>query len=56
MKKIKNSFEKLDLEDIEKIKKFLIKLGFLCCSNSSSPLLIYSKKNDKVIISNNKKK
>ena len=44
-----------ELSDFEKIKDFLIELGFICQSQSSSQNLIYSKKGDVVIIKNNNK-
>jgi hypothetical protein len=43
-----------ELSDIEKIKNFLIELGFICQSQPSSQNLIYSKKGETVIIKNNK--
>lgn len=47
--------EKKELSDIEKIKNFLIGLGFVCNSYPSSQHLIYSKDGETVIIKNNKK-
>jgi len=52
---MRNIGEKKDLNDIEKIKNFLLGLGFVCDSYSSSQNLIYSKKGDIIIIKNNEK-
>jgi len=41
--------------DIEKIKDYMTKLGFICDSYPSSQNLIYSKDEDVIIIKNNKK-
>jgi len=41
-----------ELSDVEKIKNYLIGLGFICRSQSSSQNLIYSKKGDVIIIKN----
>lgn len=49
---MKNTGEKKDLSDIEKIKNFLLGLGFVCNSYSSSQNLIYSKNGDIIIIKN----
>ena len=43
---------KKKLTDIEKIKNFLIKLGFVCNSYPSSQNLIYSKNEETIIIKN----
>jgi len=43
------------LNDIEKIKNFLLKLGFICSSSASSQNLIYSKDREVVMIKNSKK-
>jgi hypothetical protein len=42
--------EKKEINDIEKIKKFLLGLEFICLSQPSSRNQIYSKKEDIVII------
>jgi len=44
-----------ELNDIEKIKNFLVKLGFICHSSPSSQNMIYSKDGEVVMIKNNKK-
>ena len=44
------SKEKKELNEIEKIKKFLTGLGFICLSQTSSQNLVYSKKGDVIII------
>jgi len=49
---MKNQKEK---NDIEKIKKYLLDLGFICKSYPSAQHLIYSKNKDIIIIKNNKK-
>ena len=49
------SREKKEMNDIEKIKNFLVGLGFICQSQPSSQNLIYSKKEDIIIIKNNNK-
>jgi hypothetical protein len=46
--------EKKELSDIEKIKNFLIELGFVCNSYPSAQHLIYSKDGETVLIKNNK--
>jgi hypothetical protein len=51
---MKKAMEKKQLNDIEKIKSFLIKLGFVCNSYQSAQQLIYSKNGETVIIKNNK--
>jgi len=45
--------EKEELDDVEKIKNFLVMLGFVCISYPSAQNLIYSKKGETVIIKNN---
>lgn len=52
---MKNTGEKKNLNDIEKIKNFLLELGFVSNSHLSSQNLIYSKKGDIIIIKNNEK-
>jgi len=52
---MKISREKKDMNDIEKIKNFLVGLGFRCQSQASSQNLIYSKKGDVILIKSNKK-
>ena len=47
--------EKKELGDIEKIKNFLVRLGFVCNSDPSAQYLIYSKDGETVIIKNNKR-
>ena len=49
---MKNSIEKKELEYIEKIKKFLVELGFVCNSYPSAQNLVYSKNKTVVIIKN----
>jgi len=41
------------LSDIEKIKNFLISLGFVTTSDSSAQHLIYTKEGETVVIKNN---
>ena len=43
-----------ETEDIRKIKKYLLGLGFICNSNPKAQHLIYSKKADVIIIKNKK--
>ena len=50
------SIEKKELSDIEKIKHFLLDLGFVCNSYPSAQHLIYSKNEEIIIIKNNEKK
>ena len=52
---MKKSSKEREINDIEKIKNYLVKLGFVCDSYPSSQNLIYSKKGDVIIIKNNKK-
>lgn len=52
---MKISREKKEMNDTEKIKNFLVGLGFTCQSQPSSQNLIYSKKGDVIIIKSNKK-
>lgn len=40
--------------DIEKVKEFLVELGFMCSSYPSAQHLIYSKGEETVIIKNDK--
>jgi hypothetical protein len=51
---MKNQSEK-ETQDGEKIKKFLIGLGFICNSYPSAQNIIYSKNKDVVIVKNNEK-
>ena len=44
--------EKKELGDIEKIKNFLVGLGFVCNSDPSAQHLIYSKDGEAVVIKN----
>ena len=48
--------KKKDLSDVEKIKHFLVGLGFVCNSYASAQHLIYSKNKEIIIIKNNEKK
>ena len=52
---MKNKVEKKKSSDIEKVKNFLVGLGFVCNSYSSAQHLIYSKDGETVLIKNNKK-
>lgn len=52
---MKSTGEKGELSDIEKVKNFLVGLGFVCNSYPSSQHLIYSKNGETVIIKNNKR-
>ena len=45
-----------EVNDTEKIKNFLVKLGFICNSLPSSQNLIYSKNGEVVMIKNSKRK
>ena len=47
--------EKKELDDIKKIKNFLVRLVFVCNSYPSAQHLIYSKDGETVIIKNNKR-
>lgn len=47
--------EKKKLEDIDKVKNFLVGLGFVCNSYPSAQYLIYSKDGETVVIKNRKK-
>jgi len=51
---MKNMNGSRELNDIEKIKDFLVGLGFMCNSSPSAQHLIYSKNGDVVMIKNNK--
>ena len=42
-------------EAIEKIKNYILDLGFVCNSDPSAQNLIYSKNEESLIIKNNKK-
>jgi hypothetical protein len=53
---MKNPSEKSKSDDIEKITKFLVGLGFVCNSYPSAENLIFLKNKEKVIIKNNSKK
>jgi hypothetical protein len=48
------TIEEIGSKDIEKVKRFLEGLGFLCNSCSSAQHLVYSKNVDVIIIKNNK--
>lgn len=50
------SREKTKSSDIEKIKNYLLRLGFVCSSYPTAQCLIYSKNSDIVIIKNNEEK
>jgi len=47
-----NKFEESD--DVEKVKHFLLGLGFVCNSYPSAQHLIYTKNKETVVIKNNK--
>ena len=47
--------EKNKPDDIEKVKNFLLGLGFVCNSYPSAQHLIYSKDGETVVIKNNKR-
>ena len=47
--------EKKKSGDVEKVKNFLLGLGFVCNSYPSAQHLIYSKNGETVAIKNNKK-
>lgn len=51
---MKNKELKEELDDIKKIKNFLIELNFSCNSYPTSQYLIYSKNDKFVMIKNNK--
>jgi hypothetical protein len=51
---MKVTSEKRSLTDIEKIKNFLVKLGFVCNSFPTSQNLIYTKDDESIIIKNSK--
>jgi hypothetical protein len=52
VKNLKVSSKKRRLTDIENIKNFLVKLGFVCISFPSSQNLIYTKNKEIIIIKN----
>ena len=52
---MENSKEKKETDEIKKIKKFLLGLGFICNSSPNAQHLIYSKKRDVIIIKNKRK-
>ena len=52
---MKKTGKNKELNDEEKIKNFLVKLGFICNSSPSSQSLIYSKNGEVVMIKNSKK-
>ena len=49
---MKNKNKNKQKDDIERIKDFLINLGFICNSFESAEHLIYSKKKNVIIIRN----
>jgi len=53
---MKNTIEKMELDDMKQIKNFLAGLGFICNSSSSAQHLIYSKNGEVVMIKNRKSK
>ena len=53
---MKNREKSKELNDIEKIKNYLVGLGFMCNSSPSAQHLIYSKNGEVVMIKNSKKK
>jgi len=52
---MKNTGKNKELDDKEKIKNFLVKLGFICNSSKSAQHLIYSKNGEVIMIKNSKK-
>ena len=52
---MENTGEKKKSGDVEKVKNFLLGLGFVCNSYPSAQHLIYSKNGETVTIKNNKK-
>ena len=48
--------EEKTINDIEKIKHFLLALGFVCNSHPTARHLIYTKAGETVVIKNNKTK
>jgi hypothetical protein len=52
---MKASSEKRKLDDVEKIKKFLVGLGFVCNSYPLAQYYVYSKNSEVIIIKNNEK-
>ena len=52
---MKNSSQKSGTNDIEKIKDFLVKLGFICNSFPSAENLIYVKGKERIIVTNDVK-
>jgi len=53
--KLKISDKKIEKSDIEKIKKYLLGLGFICNSFPSAQQLIYTKNREIIIIKNHNK-
>jgi hypothetical protein len=53
---MENTRKNKELEDIKKIKNFLLKLGFICDSSPSSQNLIYSKDGEVIMIKNRRSK
>jgi len=51
---MKNTAEEKEFSDIDKIKKFLVGLGFICNSLPSAQHQIYSKNGEIVMIKNKK--
>jgi hypothetical protein len=51
---MKTNTEK-ELNDVEKIKNFLMKMGFVCKSYPTAQNLVYSKDGETIIIRNNGK-
>ena len=51
---MKDSGEEKEVEDIVKVKDFLVELGFACNSYPSAQNTLYSKNGDIIIIKNNK--
>ena len=52
---MKNGKEREENYDIEKVKEYILDLGFVCNSDQSAQNLVYSKNKELVIIKNNNK-
>ena len=48
--------EKRKIDDIKKVKNYLLELGFVCNSQPSAQNLIYSKNENIIIIKNDRSK
>jgi hypothetical protein len=55
MKNMNQNSKTTDMNDIEKVKEYMQRLGFICISFPTSKNLVYSKNGDIIIIKNKTK-